>query len=318
MRDDESARTSDNMPWHKFGTRFVQHRSIEESMHLAGLDWRVSTRTDLRESCVLVREDILSDGGIEILGNVRPGFVPLQNNDAFAFLTPILERGAFVVDSAGSCAKGEWVWIMLRSPHDQEIAQGEPIRPFLLFGHTPRTAQYRLAYVLVRLTNLSVLIEEAFHNPEPLVTTPNTRPRRFKDSDQAALNQIDRHLKALRNKFVEMTQTALSEVHAEAYFAAISELTVQKPLSANRNNTFEANETAAFRTACIDLFREGGQSQRSGGRGTLWSAYCSVVEYVDGEISGLDEWEYLRELWFSSAKGCALRIALKKLEEASD
>lgn len=284
-------------------------------MHLAGLGWRVSKRRDSSGSLFLVREDIVNHGGAVILGDVRPDFIPLQNSEAFSLLDPMIESGAFSVDSAGSWAKGEWVWMMLRSSHDQEITPGDAIRPFLLFGHTPRNAQYRLAYVLVRLINLSVLIEEAFHNPEPVATVPSVRPRRFRESDQTALNQIHRHLTMLTSRYREMSKTALSEGQAEEYFASVSECLQGR--SSEEEKPLRSNQPAVFRIACMEQFRRELKTRPSGGQGTLWTAYCAVVEYIDSEISTLEGWKYLQELWFNPIKGGALRIAIKKLQEDS-
>jgi hypothetical protein len=301
------------MPWYRFGTRLCDIRTAAQAVQKAGLDWKVIKKVECEGQkpgqCELVREDIWDHNGRGVLGYVRVSSTPLQNVEAFTLFDPLVQNGATRYDCAGAWGQGEWVWMIIRFCEEIEIAPGDSVGQFLLFGHAPATGYYRLAYIPVRLASGSLLIEDAFHNPEPLVSIPNVRPRQFLESEEVVLEQLNSHFKLLTDKFRAMSQMRFSQEHADNYFVSVFEefAREQGELKKDLPTPGEIQigcmaSSLLFNRACNDLEPESG---------TLWAAYCAFTEYFDYQKAVPANWEYLREIWFSPLKASALRVAIK-------
>jgi hypothetical protein len=298
-----------DMPWYRLGKRLIEAHTAEEAVHAAGLGWRVA-KTSVSPgakpgSALLVREDLWDGKGEGILGKLRALHTPFQNVEAFSFLDPLVRSGAMEYDSAGAWAQGEWVWIMLRLGGEIEVAPKDQLAQFLLFGHTHSTGYHRLTYLLVRLASRSTLIESPFHNPKPLITVPNVRPRRFRASTEVALEEIRNHFERFASKLRAMLRVELNSDGADHY-----SLSVYEALRHERKKggpTIE--EMRGDCMACSRLFQDGGGNDLPGVKGTLWAAYAAVAEYFDHYKTVAEDWKYLRDIWFSPLKASALRVA---------
>src|SRR5678815_2693601 len=124
--------------WHGLGTVLPNAPSIEDAIVCAGLDWTVKLAplaivADGRpvDHCATVRE---SDDSI--LGVVGPGYVPLQNREAFAWFQPMVESGAVTLEAAGSLREGRRIWILGRcADSSADIVPGDEVRQYLLLAH---------------------------------------------------------------------------------------------------------------------------------------------------------------------------------------
>jgi phage/plasmid-like protein (TIGR03299 family) len=303
----------ESMPWHPLGTRLAGTQNAGQAVRTAGLNWTV-TKKKIRASgkrelpfggYVLVRNDLWerTEGGI--LGPIRPNHTPIQNIDAFKLFDPIVETGAVVYDSAGAWGQGEYVWMILRLRGEAAVLPNDLVARFFLFGHTPNTGQHRMAYLPVRLACRNTLSESAFHNPTPLVTTPDVRPRQFKAPAEIVLQEIEGYFENLLRHFRAMAKIQLSKDQLETYLDAVF-----KAWARTRRKVPAATEEIEHGfERCRRLFRDGRGNDLTGARGTLWAAYSGVTEYVDYHKTAQGDWRYLREIWFSSLKACALEVA---------
>jgi RHS repeat-associated protein len=306
------------MPWHRFGTRLPRVPTAGEALRIAGLDWTIAKKGEcaglLPGRCLLVREDIWKGSSEGVLGSVRTSAFPFQNVEAFSLFDPFVKSGALLYDSLGQfhSRNGEFrIWLVLRLSSDIMIAPKEYIARFLLFVHYPTSGYYRLTYLPVRVANQNILVEDVSHNPEPMVTIPKIRPRRFVESDNVVLEQIDLHFADFSDKFLAMFNVKVDTRQADNYFMSVFNTFVTEQRKLKRSVPDE-REIQEGRLGCRQIFDNGMQDDRRLQRGTLWAAYNAFIEHCDQHRVNQGAPEFIQEIWFSPLKACALRIAAKE------
>lgn len=132
--------------WHNEGTILENAPSRRDAMEIAGLDWEVELRPmeavcEIREGETLnvnvpnfyatVRDDRHS-----VLGVVGASYTPLQNEDAFATLDPLLDAGIASIETAGALRQGRDVWMQvgLNLSLPGVFRSGE-VKPYLLISN---------------------------------------------------------------------------------------------------------------------------------------------------------------------------------------
>lgn len=116
-------------PWHRLGITYDPSKAgemdLDSALRLAGLDWRVrkmahsiefedeetgeTIRKKSRDAFSIVRTDRM-----DVIGTVGDIYNPLQNEDAFGILRPMLDDGIAVIETAGSLRGGKQVWMLVR------------------------------------------------------------------------------------------------------------------------------------------------------------------------------------------------------------
>lgn len=127
--------------WHGLGTVVNGTKTSEEAIKLARLDWEVEQRPAVFISendnpietgkMVNVRSDIQ-----KALGVVGPGYRPVQNWEAFAFLDSLVHDGHLEYESAGSLKGGSDVWMLAKFPGDFYVTDDDPSRDYILLYNT--------------------------------------------------------------------------------------------------------------------------------------------------------------------------------------
>lgn len=141
--------------WHGEGTVTLdgQVTSSEEALREAGCEWLVRKEPvywfdegspDERAIVIPDQYAIIRDSDQSFLGFVGSVFEPLQNIDAFKWFDPLVEKGDFVYEAAGSLRKGQIIFI-LASRTDQamlSVTGGDQIKRYftLTFGHSGNLA----------------------------------------------------------------------------------------------------------------------------------------------------------------------------------
>lgn len=139
-------------PWHRLGTVIQDIPTIEEALHLGGLDFHVETQPIFTKRHVLLEdgdsfektEEIegfkatMRMDRHEVLGVVGSRYTPLQNRDAFKILQPLLDAGLATLETGGVLRQGRDVWVMVRfhveSPLVTEVF-GTEVVPFGLLSN---------------------------------------------------------------------------------------------------------------------------------------------------------------------------------------
>jgi phage/plasmid-like protein (TIGR03299 family) len=115
-------------------------------MEIAGLDWEVELRP--MEAVCEIREGetvnvpvpsafaAVRNDRSQVLGVVGPSYTPLQNEDAFATLDPLLDAGIASIETAGALRMGRDVWMQVALHLDLPgVYRSGEVKPYLLISN---------------------------------------------------------------------------------------------------------------------------------------------------------------------------------------
>lgn len=132
---------TNEVPWHKLGTKVLGSPTSEEMMKKAGLDWTVAKHPiyysdkDVKDkpnkiygdAYALVRS---SDGKcLDIVGN---HYRPVQNVDAFKFFNEFVTAGKAKMETAGSLRGGKYVWGLANLNASFKLEGNDEVKGYLL------------------------------------------------------------------------------------------------------------------------------------------------------------------------------------------
>lgn len=309
-------------PWHGLGTVLTDSPdNAHDAAVQGGLAWSVNLRPlFLSDGRQVDSQAVVRSSDSSILGVVGARWTPLQNADAFAWFDPFTKSGQASYTTAGSLCGGRRVWILAElNRRPVEIVSGDAVRKFLLLSNS--------------------------HDGSLAVSVGFT-PIRVVCANTLAMAHGDKASQLIRLRHTRGLAPALDEVRdvinaADACFEATAEQyrTLARRNVANRSDLRDyvqrvlelSNETKTVRSA--DLAARGGLTAKSadimaavlanfdgdghganlpGVRGTWWSAYNAVTEYLS-YTRGRTADSRLDSLWYGdSAKtnARALELAL--------
>jgi phage/plasmid-like protein (TIGR03299 family) len=147
-------------PWHRLGKVLAEHPSLDEALRLAGLAWEVkkvphealieiacsacggegyvrggpcwlcegartrTIRSKSKDAYSVVRMD-----RHEVIGTVGSYWAPLQNEEAFGVLRPLLDTGLANIETAGSLRRGKDVWMMVAFDQQEIVRRVHELDP---------------------------------------------------------------------------------------------------------------------------------------------------------------------------------------------
>lgn len=321
-------------PWHGIGHVLNDAPdNIETAIKLAGLDWQVLkeplvTRDGARE--VPAQAFVRSDNG-HVLGVVGMRTFPLQNDKAFEFFQPFLSAGEAQLETAGSLGEGERVWVMAKiQKPNSEIAPGDEVAKYVLLSNShDGTLAVRVGFTPVRVVCANTLAmahadkaskiirikhsQKVVQNVENIRDTMNLANEEFeataeqyrllarKQINQADLRKYVKtvfHMEEDEGKMKTRTKNILDEIvsrHNERT-ALVSEL-----LEANAMHQQEREVLAKnLLEQIVGNFEAGKGADITATRGTFWTAYNAVTEYLNHE-RGHNQDTRLNSLWFGDS-----------------
>lgn len=302
------------IPWHALGTVLDAPPTIAEALAAARLDWQaclepaytaaaydadpvIAALTDAGadadtitrivallpdftlgealETRAVRRSDLLTK-----IGEVGPGFRPVQNADAFGWFSPLLDEGLVTLETAGSLWGGSRIWIMARLAADPvEVAAGDAIDPYLLMthGHDGRLA-IRVGLTPVRVVCNNTLTAALAGDLIVIRHTRNVADM-LGDAREAIRAEVHRFA-ASADAWRFLARATCDEADLERYVRAVFG-------AGEIGDDGEADPPAEGRTGAgsrvlpkISALWEAGRGARPG---TWWGAYNAVTEYLTHE-----------------------------------
>ena len=293
-------------PWHNLGNRFIEApKTLEEAMVAAGLDWTVSTKKIyLDDGRSVPAMATVRDSDNSILGVVGTNYKPLQNKNAFDFFNPFVESGMAQIETAGSLMQGKRVWVQAKITSDVDVVKGNDIieRYILLSNSHDGTMAVRAGFTPQRVVCKNTLTM-AHHNGESqLIRIKHSQ--RVEENLEAVgkiMNLANNAFEATLEQYRFLANKDINSKDLEKYVKMVFKLDEDKEGSGKRllNNI-------------IPLFEVGRGNDMAEVKGTLWTAYNSISEYLQYE-KGKDEQARLNNLWFGQSKTTlehALKVAM--------
>lgn len=239
-------------PWEGIGQPLPKGASLEQTLGLAGLDWKVLKRPAWVEAQVPewqgggMSEDYLAnkmvEGGpvkpIKVPGNyvlmrddtmqpispfVGERYKPIQNSDAFEVFREFCEAGNMTMETAGSLFGGQHIWGLARIEGDYELVDGEIIRGyFLLMQSHQYGCALKAHFTPVRYPGGHTLVQAVKRNHTSTKTYSMPHSRHFNNARINEIKEVIGVAEATLQEFVhearELSRTVVTEADAVMYF----------------------------------------------------------------------------------------------------
>lgn len=113
--------------WHALGVTLPDSFTAEEAMEHGLLgDWNVrkaptftevdGQRIETPDRFAVVRDNPVTPGKIDVIGNVGPAYVPIQNEAHAEFLNRLVDDSGAIFETAGALRGGSQVFITMKMP----------------------------------------------------------------------------------------------------------------------------------------------------------------------------------------------------------
>lgn len=340
-------------PWHNLGVVLKEAPTIAEGFKLAGLDWQVLVQSLLRADGENVDEFakvfVRSDNN-KTLSVVGPKTHVLQNLEAFEFFQPFLDAKECTLETAGSLDEGRKVWVMAKIQRDNsEIVKGDEVAKFVLLSNAhDGSMAVRVGYTPIRVVCANTLAmahsnansklirirhsKEVSKNVQEVQKTMKIADEAFeataeqyrflasRNINAADLRKYVKQVFKLDEKDDEVSTRSLNMLNdiIRKHDEKLSKLRLESILATVPENAkIRENANADILEAIIRNVDEGRGTDNPASRGTFWTAYNAVTEYLNYERGNTPETR-LNSLWFgANAKTNleALEIAVEMADE---
>lgn len=297
-------------PWHGLGTKLDNPATSREAITAAGLDWEVGllpvyategdTTVRVPRRHAVVRSDLWGSEDCPILGVVAPGYVPLQNKEAFEFFDSIVGKGSAVYHTAGALGRGERVWMLAKLPGQMRIVKDDVADKFLLLstGHNGRTSvQIKFTPVRVVCQNTLTL---ALRRGQSVSVAHDRRLHAGLHDAKSLLGLVNHRFSEMETTFQRFAQVRMNSNRLDNYLKLVY------PLPRLGSGPRVLRRVLADRSDTGRIFECGVGLDQPGVKGTLWAAYNAVTEYVDHHRCGYCGERRLRSIWFG--RGCNIKM----------
>ena len=284
-------------PWHGLGHVLQSAPTTEEAIRHAGLDWRVKKAPIFLEDGTEIKGKaaILRETDNQFYGIAGKVIVPLQNSESFSFFDPILQSGMATLETAGSLKHGQVQWILAKLNLDNaEIIPGDTVKPYVLLSNSHKPGQsIRVGFTPIRVVCNNTLTAAKGHAESKLIRVFHSR------SAKANLDDLRDTMNILKGTF---------EASAEQFRQLAAKRISKSDLIRYVNYSFNfapamnkemSKAQVAVQDRVIRLFGESDLNNLPGMKGTWWSAYNAVTEFISHDAGKTQETR-LTKLWFGA------------------
>lgn len=286
-------------PWHGLGRAFIMPPTLEEALVAAGLDWEVGTKklqtVDAQEAVPALATYRKTDG--RILGVVGPTYRPLQNVEAFEFFRPFIEANEASIETAGSLRSGQRVFVLAKINRDPMVVKGDDVvdKYVLLSNSHDGTLAVRVGFTSVRVVCQNTLHMAHEDKASKLLRIKHSGNVSLNlNKVQEIMNMANAEFEATAEQYRLLANTQISAKDLEKYVKVI--FAQKKTLE--EKSLEEINSRVL--SDIIPLFEKGRGNDMPEIRGTYWSAYNAVTEYLQYNRGATNE-SRMDSMWFGSS-----------------
>jgi len=284
--------------WHGLGVTLPADSparySIEDSIKIAGLDWRVEKRPLFLGSGQKVdgHSAIIRCDSDQVLGVVGEVYRPLQNSDHFKWFAPFLDSRECAFETCGALKDGSLVWVLAKiNRSDMDIGGGDRISKYLLLSSShDGSAATSVGFCPIRVVCWNTLSAALADGRSTLLKVKHTSSQRDTlTAIRDTINLVDQQFEATAAQYRKLLACNVSPSDLRKYVKLVLELPEDETaLSGRAKNTL---------AEVVDLARWGvGNDGR-----TAWSAYNGVTHYITHSYGHTAD-SRLRANWYGAGR----------------
>lgn len=291
------------VPWHRCGTRVDHPMTAREAITAGGLDWRVTKEPIycgqqrdvlIKDRFVMRRLDRLDrpDGGQ--LGVVGRDYEPLQNEEAFSFMDPVVGEGSALFHTVGALDGGRRVWLLAKLPGEIRITVNDVTEKYLLLSSShDGTSAVRILFTPIRVVCQNTL-NIALRDARGLSIRHHSDVHERVKQAHKLLGIVNTTYDRAAESMQAMAKVQINSDRLKAYFESVM------PVSTD-NDQLRAKVLERHHRL-EELFTEGIGNSLPGVRGTVWAAYNGIVQWVDRESFTRRLKEPVKSTWFGQGR----------------
>jgi phage/plasmid-like protein (TIGR03299 family) len=284
--------------WHGLGVTLPADSparySIDDSIKIAGLDWRVESRPlflgdgqEVEGHSAIIRCD-----SNQVLGVVGDRYRPLQNRDQFDWFKPFLDSHECAFETCGALKGGQLVWVLAKINRDDAVvSEGDTISKYLLLTSShDGSAATSVGFCPIRVVCWNTLSAGLSHQASKLFKVKHTSGQR--DTLAAirdTINLVDETFEATAVQYRRLLACQVSAADVRRYVKLVLELPDEETKLSGRARNTLADVVQLCR------FGEGNDGK------TAWSAYNGVTQYITHEY-GHNADSRLRANWYGKGR----------------
>jgi len=199
--------------WHGLATVLQDSPTVKEGIKAAELEWEVACcpMTAVIDTGIVTVDGfkaVIRKSDNSILGVVSDKYVPLQNEEAFGWFQPFLDKGLCDLESAGSLKKGKHVWVLAKIREgEMDVSPGDSVTGYLLLS----TAHDGSRAVTVALTPIRVVCWNTLSFAFSLSDKDEQLTRRGRSVRIVHSKQMKSQLKAVQEQ-IDLTKKQMEGV----------------------------------------------------------------------------------------------------------
>jgi phage/plasmid-like protein (TIGR03299 family) len=264
------------VPWHGLGTKLGAPATAREAIQAAALDYEVTLADLTTTSGIPVngRKAVVRSDTEDVLGVVGNSYVPVQNQQAFAFLDAIVADGSLRYHTAGALRKGEKIWLLAKLPGQMRVRFSDDIseKYLLLSNSHDGSSALRVFFTTIRVVCANTLAVADREGRGDGISIRHqgdlaSKIRQARD----VLGIAARYFDDLEGQFDLLARHYPSYAQVSAFYKALY------PDPEDGNSSRAQN----VRDELFRLYESGKGQDIPEIKSTTWAAFNAVTEYVD-------------------------------------
>lgn len=265
------------------GTLIEGNATVEEALHLSGLDWEVElvqaqyNGKDVPGRFWTVRKD--TGTAIDVVGK---RYKPIQNRAAFAFVDKLVGENAAVISSAGALHGGRMVWINL-DLGGFDVVPGDQVRKHLLLANVHDTsAHMRIKNAPGRLACQNALDYMLNDKHSGLLQISHTSSSKdMLDKAHRVIEQANVDYETLQKMFGDWSHIHVDSDEVDLLVRNVLGISDQDLLAFEKGEFERQPHWVNQRNDVKRMVYQGAGVNIPGVNGTLWNAFNGINGYYD-------------------------------------
>jgi phage/plasmid-like protein (TIGR03299 family) len=291
------------VPWHGLGVLLENAPSIQEAIAASGLNWDVACQPQYAkfegQEISTPSRAVIRVTDRKVLGVVGPDYHVVQNSKAFDWFQPWIDTGVATIETAGSLCGGSRIWVLAKINRDPvEIVKDDAVVRYILLSNShDGSLAVRCGFSGIRVVCANTMAAAHGDAASKLLRIRHTK------NVITALDEIQNIMQVADAEFVatveQMKHLARCQVSVEDLTKYVRKVFTPKvSVKQIEGEEFSGKNILA---KVIPLFENGrGIKELPAIKGTLWSAYNAVSEYLSHE-RGRSQDGRVNSLWFGDS-----------------
>ncbi len=307
------------LPWHGLGKAVVDEASMydhELFMTEAGQNWECEKRQLSRkmvdangmESFIPANawEVVRKSDGKVLADMVGERYTILQNKDAFGWFQPWLDQREAALHTGGALFGGSRIWALAKLNRDpMEIAAGDVIEKYILLSHShDGSLAVRAGFTPIRVVCWNTLSMAHSADASKLIRLKHSKNVKTNlENLREVMNLVNAEFEATAEQYRLLQRKSINQNDLRKYVKLVFKVEADdNVIWPNGARSKEQKEVVSERQKNIleevlELCETGKGNNLPSVRGTYWSAYNGVTEYLS-YVNGRNEDNRLNSLWF--------------------